>query len=220
MSRRSGHASGSLAKRPCGSFSPVAVTRYSPSGPSSGPARRGARARRRRPSIETGVSGGTRLARAARAAAAVVGHLGPAERAAHDRPGAAGQVIRGGERGVAAVGREPQQRLGELDLVGGPRQRRAPARRARPGATQPPAWVGSASSGAAWPRSGAGARLRRCARSPSRARSWRRRAGEPRGRDVQDAARVVVPVSSPQRRGEGLRAAPGTADRSGAGARP
>ena len=69
-------------------------------------------------SIETGVSGGSRTARAASAAAPSSGTSGPPSAQRTIAPGAAGKVIRGGERGIAAVGREPQQRLRELDLVG------------------------------------------------------------------------------------------------------
>ena len=48
---------------------------------------------------------------------AVVGDVVPAERAADERARAAGQVGGRLERGGAAVGREPQQRLRQIALV-------------------------------------------------------------------------------------------------------
>ena len=199
MSRRSGHASGSLAKRPCGSFSPVAVTRYSPSGPLSGPL--GLACELDAVDLDRDPRQRRLTARAGRERRSpVVGHLRPAEGAAHDRPGAAGKVIRDGERGVAAVGREPQQRLRELDLVGVLTNGAHPLdERAR---GDPATGVGG--EGEQRRRLAGSGACARCDdaldRRPAPARGGR--AGEPRGRDVQDAARVVVELA--QRRGEGL----------------
>ena len=216
MSRRSGQASGSLAKRPCGSFSPVAVARYSPSGPLSLPD--GLRVsstsstldRHRRQRWLAHGAGGERRG-------PVVRHLRPAERAAEDRAGRPGRS----SAPVSAASR-PSGASRSSAWASSTSSALSPTARTRStsaaGATQPPACVGSASSGAAAPRTARG-RPPRSARSRCGSRAWTA-CREPRRRDVQHAARVALRVEPAQMSARTPAAACRTARRSGAGPRP
>ena len=169
-------------------------------------------------STDTGVSGGSRTARAASAAAPSSGTSGPPSaqrRIAPARPGRSSAPASAASR-PSGASRSSAWASSTSSAV-------SPTARTRStsaaGAIQPPAWVGSASSGAACAARGARAGRRDPLDRRAASRAWRR-AGEPRRRDVQDAARVALRVEPAQRRRERLELRRRTARRSGAGPRP